>query len=61
MYGKNKFEKSVKIPIERQMLHALKLGIYHPRNGKWMEFLAPLPEDFKRVLMNFSNDLGDSN
>ncbi len=47
MYGKNKFEKSVKIPIERQMLHALKLGIYHPRNGKWMEFLAPLPEDFK--------------
>jgi len=61
LYGKNKFEKSVKIPIERQMLHALKLGIYHPRNGKWMEFLAPLPEDFKKVLMNFSNDLGDSN
>lgn len=58
LYGKNKFEKDFEIPIERQMLHALKLGFYHPRSGKWLEFLAPLPKDFKRVLINFSDNVG---
>ena len=35
LYGKNKFEKSVEIPIKRQMLHALKLEfiIQEVRNG----------------------------
>ncbi len=35
---------------KRQMLHALKLGIFHPSTGEWMEFIAPLHEDFKAVL-----------
>lgn len=30
----------------RQMLHAWKLGFFHPRNSEWMEFEAPIPEDF---------------
>jgi 23S rRNA pseudouridine1911/1915/1917 synthase len=30
----------------RQMLHAWKLGFFHPRTGRWMEFEAPEPEDF---------------
>ena len=34
----------------RQMLHAWRLGFTHPRTGKWMEFEAPLPEDFRAVL-----------
>ncbi len=36
--------------VKRQMLHALKLSFKHPRTGEWMEFTAPLPEDFKEVL-----------
>ncbi|MFW5991891.1 MAG: RluA family pseudouridine synthase [Halanaerobiaceae bacterium] len=43
-YGKRK--KSAK----RQMLHAYILGLSHPNTGKWMEFKAPLPADFKSVL-----------
>ena len=30
----------------RQMLHAWKLGFFHPRTGRWMEFEAREPEDF---------------
>jgi 23S rRNA pseudouridine1911/1915/1917 synthase len=30
----------------RQMLHAWKLGFFHPRNSRWMEFQSSLPEDF---------------
>ena len=28
------------------MLHAWKLGVFHPRTDEWMESEAPLPEDF---------------
>jgi 23S rRNA pseudouridine1911/1915/1917 synthase len=34
----------------RQMLHAWKLGLEHPRTKERMHFEAPLPEDFKRAL-----------
>ena len=34
----------------RQMLHAGILGFEHPRTGAYMEFEAPLPEDFETVL-----------
>jgi len=30
----------------RQMLHARKLGFFHPRNSEWMEFQSPIPADF---------------
>ena len=30
----------------RQMLHAWRLGFFHPRNSRWMEFQSPLPKDF---------------
>ena len=40
-YGRSKF------PIERPLLHAYKLGFTHPRTGKQMEFIAPMPDDFK--------------
>lgn len=36
--------------LDRQMLHAFRLGFYHPRKNDFIEFQAPLPEDFKRVL-----------
>lgn len=33
-----------------QLLHAEKLGFRHPRTGKYVEFTAPLPENFKKAL-----------
>ena len=32
--------------FDRQMLHAWRLGFTHPRTSAWMEFQAPLPQDF---------------
>ena len=36
--------------IERQALHAYMLRLRHPRTRRTMEFIAPLPEDFRRTL-----------
>jgi 23S rRNA pseudouridine1911/1915/1917 synthase len=36
--------------IPRQALHAQTLGFIHPASKQFMEFHAPLPEDFKNVL-----------
>ncbi len=34
----------------RQMLHAWRLGFFHPRTKGWMEFEAPIPDDFAAAL-----------
>ena len=39
LYGK-------RAEFPRQMLHAWKLGFTHPRTNEWMEFQAPVPQDF---------------
>ncbi len=36
--------------LEGQTLHAKTLGICHPTTGKYMEFDAPLPDYFRRLL-----------
>lgn len=36
--------------IDRQALHAYKLGFSHPQTNKYLEFTAPLPEDFTNLL-----------
>jgi 23S rRNA pseudouridine1911/1915/1917 synthase len=36
--------------LTRPALHALKLGIDHPRTGERMKFIAPLPWDLENVL-----------
>jgi 23S rRNA pseudouridine1911/1915/1917 synthase len=36
--------------FSRQMLHAWKLALDHPRTKERMHFQAPLPEDFKRAM-----------
>jgi 23S rRNA pseudouridine1911/1915/1917 synthase len=33
-----------------QFLHAEKLGFIHPRTNEYLEFTAPLPENFKKLL-----------
>lgn len=42
--GKNNFG------VTSQLLHSQILGFNHPRTNEWMEFTAPLPEEFERVL-----------
>jgi len=36
----------------RPALHAAKLGFEHPTKGGWMEFEAPMPSDFQKLLDN---------
>jgi 23S rRNA pseudouridine1911/1915/1917 synthase len=36
--------------VHRQLLHARRLGITHPRTGETLTWEAPLPEDFQVVL-----------
>jgi 23S rRNA pseudouridine1911/1915/1917 synthase len=36
--------------IQRQMLHAWRLGFYHPDSGRWQQFEAEMPEDMRRLL-----------
>ncbi|MFW7380383.1 MAG: RluA family pseudouridine synthase [Oligoflexus sp.] len=43
--------------VKRQMLHARKLGFRHPTTGEELAFVAPLPEDFRKVL-EILNDSG---
>lgn len=51
-YGKkeNKFE------LDYQLLHAYKLGFYHPESKEWMEFKAKLPQKFKEILKFLKNN-----
>jgi 23S rRNA pseudouridine1911/1915/1917 synthase len=37
-------------PVRRQMLHAWRLEIDHPRSGERMAFESPLPEDMERLI-----------
>jgi 23S rRNA pseudouridine1911/1915/1917 synthase len=36
--------------LQGQTLHAQTIGFIHPKTGKYMEFLAPLPEYFEKLL-----------
>jgi 23S rRNA pseudouridine1911/1915/1917 synthase len=36
--------------MERQALHAEKLGFTHPDTGKYVEFISPMPDDMKRFI-----------
>jgi 23S rRNA pseudouridine1911/1915/1917 synthase len=38
-----------KIPIDRPLLHAYKLGFTHPVTGQFMEFVAPIPGDMETI------------
>jgi 23S rRNA pseudouridine1911/1915/1917 synthase len=46
VYGRRR----TRLPIERQFLHAQRLGFTHPLTGQTLCFEAPLPEDLASVL-----------
>jgi 23S rRNA pseudouridine1911/1915/1917 synthase len=35
------------LPLERNFLHAARLGFSHPSTGAWVEVRAPLPKDLR--------------
>jgi len=46
MGGGKKGSSRFRVKAERQLLHAWKLGLFHPKTNEWMEFEAPPPADF---------------
>lgn len=52
-YGVKKEEFS----LAGQLLHAYKVGFVHPISGEYMEFCAPLPEYFDKVLKNLRKNM----
>lgn len=49
VYGPHKCPKK----LQGQTLHAMVLGFIHPRKNEYMEFTAPLPTYFQKLLDNF--------
>lgn len=48
--GKSPFKS-----IQGQTLHAKTIGFIHPTSGNYMEFQAPLPEYFEKLLIQLKN------
>ncbi len=42
--------------LQGQTLHAAVLGFIHPRTGEYLEFWAPLPEYFEKLLKKLENE-----
>ncbi|RAK23293.1 23S rRNA pseudouridine1911/1915/1917 synthase [Anoxybacillus vitaminiphilus] len=54
--GDPKYGPKKTLPIDGQALHAGILGFTHPRTGEYLQFEAPLPEEFQRVLDMLRNN-----
>ncbi|MEE1304558.1 MAG: RluA family pseudouridine synthase [Agathobacter sp.] len=52
IYG---FAKPAFKNLQGQTLHAKIIGFIHPRNGQYVEFEAPLPDYFKKLLKKLDN------
>lgn len=57
MYGTRKCA----IQLKGQFLHAARLGLFHPDDGRFMEFTAPLPAELDHILAGLRGfrDTGD--
>jgi len=55
--GDPKYGPKKTIDFNGQALHAGVLGFIHPRTEEYMEFEAPLPEDFKVLLEEMKTDV----
>ncbi|MCG1020574.1 RluA family pseudouridine synthase [Sutcliffiella horikoshii] len=53
--GDPKYGPKKSLDIEGQALHAGILGFIHPRSEEYMEFAAPNPPEFERVLKHLKN------
>ncbi|MGY2802674.1 23S rRNA pseudouridine1911/1915/1917 synthase [Thermostichus sp. MS-CIW-37] len=50
--------KTSPVKLSGQALHAWKLSFVHPRTGQPMQFTAPLPEEFERLLRQLRSQAG---
>lgn len=50
LYAGRKTSRQDRKILERFFLHAEKISFYHPKTGKLIEFLAPLPLELKNVI-----------
>lgn len=57
LVGDPKYGPKKTLDIEGQALHAGVLGFIHPRKNEYMEFIAPLPSEFTRLLQQLKLDL----
>lgn len=48
--------KTKNISVEGQLLHAAILGFNHPITGEYMQFEAPLPDDFSKIVARLSEN-----
>jgi 23S rRNA pseudouridine1911/1915/1917 synthase len=39
-----------RVGLDRQWLHAVRLGFTHPESGKYVEYASPYPDDLQRAL-----------
>jgi len=44
------------LDTDGQVLHAGILGFVHPRTNEYLEFSAPIPDYFSKLLQNFRDD-----
>ncbi len=51
----NPHGKVLKPLLHRQLLHAWRLTVTHPRSGKHLSWEAPLPDDFQAVIDKLAN------
>ena len=54
--GDPKYGPKKTLDIDGQALHAGIIGFIHPRTGEYLEFEAPLPADFERLLDQLRNN-----
>lgn len=48
--GDDKYGFRETLPVQRQMLHAYQLTVYHPVTGEKMTFTAPIHDDMREIL-----------
>ena len=57
LYASRRQQREDEKIIERQFLHAYRLGFEHPRTGEWLTFEIGLPEDLQKVLDNTKSQI----
>ena len=49
---------AARLGLERQWLHAVRLGFEHPESGEYVEFESPYPDDLQHALDVLGSDQG---
>jgi len=56
LVGDPKYGPRKTLDTDGQVLHAGILGFVHPRTNEYLEFSAPIPDYFSKLLQNFRDD-----